>query len=427
MSIPIFNIIHIAGSALGSHSPDITADSIIFVYGEDPPAQYERKTLQEELHAGAANAEVIIILSRQDDFSGAELSEALSILPLNANPHELLLLTRHKNPPVFQQRMDGIVRSCIFTTDLVTDGLTITPGITENIIFDIVCKSLDNENPCSVNVHQFGKDAVQKNEAHNNHLTDSMLIVPHIGNTGLLHRCLNSLSRCHATPASVNVCFDDDSSSGFDASAYTLPLALYANLPQDSGPYPARHYSIVQSHTSYIFFNDSDDVSTSNRFTKLMAALQERELDMIGSHEIRIDEFQRNIKLYRYPLDVNNALRNGSPHAHFHPTSLIRRSAYLKTGGFSTDLTFGYDTQFLLRASLFIRIGNADDFLYIRYKRPGSLTTNEKTKLGSRRREFLAWRWFTDYRLILQQRISLQSSSLRVRNLASAFRLVPIS
>jgi hypothetical protein len=48
-------------------------------------------------------------------------------------------------------------------------------------------------------------------------------------------------------------------------------------------------------------------------------------------------------------------------------------------------------------------------------QKPNSLTTNAKTKLGSDLRIFLLWRWITEFRLVKENKLDLQDSSLSVQ------------
>lgn len=136
---------------------------------------------------------------------------------------------------------------------------------------------------------------------------------------------------------------------------------------------------------------------------------------MLGSHELRIDEFVKKILIIRFPLNVNEALSNYIFHPLLHSTSIVTKSAYLKTGGYSTEGEFGFDSQFLLRSHFFLKVGNIDEFLYIRYKRPNSLTTNKNTMIGSDRRSFLAWRWMVDFKLVSLGKLNLEDSSLKAK------------
>jgi glycosyltransferase involved in cell wall biosynthesis len=202
---------------------------------------------------------------------------------------------------------------------------------------------------------------------------------------------------------------------------------VYANSPGNVGPYCARHYSIINSSKDYIFFQDSDDIPVNTRFAKQIKEMERRNLDMVGSHELRIDQFERQIAIIRYPLDVSEALKHGSFHPLFHPTALISKDAYIRTGGFSTNLRFGYDSQFLIRSHFYLNSGNIDDFLYLRFKRPNSLTTNPKTKLGSNLRIFLLWRWRTEFKLVKENKLQLQDSSLSVQKHSFDYSMIAVN
>ena len=106
--------------------------------------------------------------------------------------------------------------------------------------------------------------------------------------------------------------------------------------------------------------------------------------DMVGSHELRLEERVRQVMGLRFPEDINAALqrRAHDVHVFLHPTTAIRVAALRAVGGFSTARPFAADIQFLLRAHFSLRCRNLDDFLYLRRKRPGSLTTSPGTGHG---------------------------------------------
>ena len=72
-----------------------------------------------------------------------------------------------------------------------------------------------------------------------------------------------------------------------------------------------------------------------------------------------------------------------------HPTSLIKRSAFLGVNGFANALLYGADTEFLLRSHFHLKIYNSPEFGYFRRKRNNSLTTSPITGLGTSHREKL--------------------------------------
>jgi hypothetical protein len=96
------------------------------------------------------------------------------------------------------------------------------------------------------------------------------------------------------------------------------------------------------------------------------------------------------VSLKRMPRNVNLWLRLGKSFSLLHPTSLIRRSALTKLGGFDGTTRIAADTDFLLRAAPLLKIVNAPGFLYHYRIRQDSLTGDAATGHGSApRRNYL--------------------------------------
>src|SRR5690606_38937921 len=129
----------------------------------------------------------------------------------------------------------------------------------------------------------------------------------------------------------------------------------------------------------------------------------------------------------RFPLNVNYALARQSFHPMLHGTCIMTKTGFLKVGGYSTEGRFGYDTQFLLRAGFFLKVGNMDNFLYLRFQRPHSLTTAKKTKFGTKMRKFMAWRWRVDFNLVSSNKLDLADSSLLERKHNFPFNIFRIT
>lgn len=203
-------------------------------------------------------------------------------------------------------------------------------------------------------------------------------------------------------------------------------LTSFLNIPGNVGPFLPTHQRIMDSNKEFIFFHGSDDISVNTRFIRQLAELNKRKLDMLGSHELRVDQFAKSLIAFRNPRDVTKI----DSVKFFYPltqgTALITKKGYLKAKGFSTNARFGYDSQFLLRSCFILKMGNIDDFLYIRFKRPNSLTTKSATKIGSNIRSFLNWRWTVDYNLVNEDKLNLDESSLAVQKHKFDYELVEL-
>lgn len=356
----------------------------------------------------------LVFISKDDRFSKDTLIK--SIIKIISKPKicPLVLLVPYLSPPM-KNRYDGMVQSFIVSPALFFE-FNCCLDIFSDIAYQLTYRYLESESSKNIEIIQVGKPYEHKIDGVKGQLNDSSILIPHKGSLKLLNRCLSHLEQAEDLPANVDICFDDGSWKKFNMDVFPnlkKITRLYKNNPPGVGPFVPRHFLIDQSKYNFIFHLDSDDISVGSRFELQMAELKRRKVDMLGSHELRIDEIVKKILIIRFPLDVSEALSNNVFHPLLHSTSVVTKSAYLKTGGYSTAGKFGYDSQFLLRSHFFLKIGNIDEFLYIRYKRPNSLTTNKNTMIGSDRRSFMAWRWKVDFRLISLGKLKLEDSSLK--------------
>jgi hypothetical protein len=405
-----------------------TTESNTIIQNEEQVVAFISKRAAEKDTKG------ILFISPEDNFNIDDIRSCIHDLHNNDQEFGMVLFIPYKLPPEFEHREDGCVRSFLISPEkLQTNILSGFIGNYIQLAYELAFAYLNSIKSKNIEIIQIGKKNAPEERIDAEALQllkKSVLIIPHKGPFTLLKRCLLHINQASLLPGVINVCFDDSSYQKFSAGYYdkiNKLIKVYANSPANVGPYPARHYSIINTSKEYIFFQDSDDIPVNSRFVKQINELKKRKLDMLGSHELRIDQLEKVITIIRFPLDVSASLNSGSLHPLFHPTSLISKKAYLKTGGFSTDRRFGYDTQFLIRSRFFLQSGNIDDFLYIRFKRPNSLTTSAKTKLGCTIREILTRRWTTDLKLILQNKLDLQDSSLSVQQHTFEYQLIEIN
>lgn len=134
---------------------------------------------------------------------------------------------------------------------------------------------------------------------------------------------------------------------------------------------------------------------------------------LCGSHELRMDYYSRTVLAVRFPVNVMEALTNAPWHAQLHPTTAITRNAFYACNKFSEERTFGNDTKFLLYSYFVLKdIKNIDEFLYIRKRHSGTLTTLPETHLDSPVRQQLLNTWNSDFGRIKSGRLKLKDSSL---------------
>ena len=57
-----------------------------------------------------------------------------------------------------------------------------------------------------------------------------------------------------------------------------------------------------------IFFQDSDDIPCAGRFEKMTGYINKNGSQLCGSHELRLDYFDKTVRAHRFPIDVMAAL-----------------------------------------------------------------------------------------------------------------------
>jgi hypothetical protein len=145
--------------------------------------------------------------------------------------------------------------------------------------------------------------------------------------------------------------------------------------------------SFVLAQRRLWFFKIQTTRQPLSRRAALLPQLLESGADLIGSHELHVNEVWRKVMAIRYPLDASAALAAADGHTLLLPTSAGRRDAIETAGGFSTNRTFNSDLEFVFRAFFFLKLRNVDEFLYIRRSRAGSLTQAPETGILSPARE----------------------------------------
>jgi hypothetical protein len=240
-------------------------------------------------------------------------------------------------------------------------------------------------------------------------------LVPHRGPFEMFSVCMHYVAHQWSRCKKAQVYFDEYLSGQHeDWLARNPSVEAYRSSCPGAGPYPGRHHLASQASTPWIMFQDSDDAPCADRVARLSEASAEG--DLLGSHEVRLDDFRKIIYPVRYPLDVNAALARGAGHALLHPTSMVRNTAYLRSGGFSTHRVMESDTQFLLRAHFSMRIRNLDAFLYVKRDRADSLTRSPATMLGCPERLRLDQLWVDAFHRTCRGQAFLEQSALAVEH-----------
>ena len=253
------------------------------------------------------------------------------------------------------------------------------------------------------------------------------VLLPHRGSPALLAAALRSIA-CGEASAKVLVGLDSRGTAAYRSLISRYPaVEFFQSEPAPLGPYAVRHALALRARAPYLLFHDSDDVSCRDRIDRLQQAMLGTRAGLVGSHELRLDEICECVTAVRFPIDVNAALRVNPHHPMLFPSTLMLRESYLEVGGLSTDRTFAYDTQFVFRCSFALRIANVDEFLYIRRRREGSLTTAPATALGTPVRVELLTSWMRDFRSVKAGRMAIDKSSLRVMPRREPYRLASLA
>lgn len=371
-----------------------------------------------------------VFISRRDQFLKDYVLKDIENFCI-VNVFDIGILIPYISPPKYNLRIDGQVESFIVSKPLL-DGYKHSFLDNSFTIFYIVNKYLNSTESGNIEVIQVGKPSIPKildRTFSNNWLNESTLHIPHKGAISDLNRCVAHLNITRSTPQLIEVAFDDYSYKKFDWQKFKnirSKLRVYRNKPLMVGPFIARQHLVEKSNQKYVFLQDSDDLSSADRFEKSIYELNSRNLDVLGCHELRIDQIEKKLLLIRFPIDVNLALRKGSIHPILHGTCVMRKLSFLRVGGYSTDGRFGLDTQFLLRVGFDLRIGNIDEFLYFRFRRRYSLTTSSSTGDETILRKFLLWRWRVDFEQIVSGNLRMTDSSLRISKHQFDFRMVEI-
>nr|WP_238354485.1 glycosyltransferase family A protein [Fulvivirga marina] len=253
------------------------------------------------------------------------------------------------------------------------------------------------------------------------------IILPHKGSARDLEACLNLLTTFPQQNYNVMIGFDDyeDSKTLYQELIESYnQWEFYKSEPSHKGPFVIREHLINQLSDGFILYQDSDDLSTTDRLTKLTQRMLD-ENHMIGSHEVIYDEITETLRVKRFPLDVNLALITKPAFPLLHSTAITSVSGFKKVGGYSTDRKFANDTQFLYRCHFVLRVQNIDEFLYIRKIHKDSLTNLGEHPLDGPVRRNLGETWRNDFIDVLNKKKELEETSLRTKKNGSS-RLVEL-
>jgi hypothetical protein len=341
----------------------------------------------------------------------------------------MTILVSRREPPKHGARIDGnassfICSASVFQSLMRQESLTDHSRLTFAVLFAVMNNKIAVDH---IAIRQLPLDeAIQSAAAAERRRI--ALIMAHRGKVRHLGCALSYIGKAACPKMTVRIGLDVDKVDAYRKLVARYPEVQFFRVTSPAtGPYVIRQLLASRSRAPLIAFHDSDDVSCFDRFTALTREMAATDCDLIGCHELRVHELDREVTVMRFPLDVSGSLRGGPEHSMLHPSSMIRRKAFFEAGGFSTDRVFSNDTQFLLRACFNINIRNVDGFYYIRRKHADALTVAPATCLEHPVRAELLRRWHKDFAEVRQGRMLLGDSSLRAIPAERKHHLIRVS
>lgn len=335
----------------------------------------------------------------------ALLSEAVRRVIANPDPRGMLAVLVPPQPaPEHGDRDDGPVESFVVSGPRA-EALLLAAETPERPLFDLLREALDG---------RIGGVTVLSGEAPEDGSGSACTIegvLPHRGPDRFLTASAASLLR-QPELTSLAVGFDQPPPIDMSSLAWPESVRLLAFSPEPVGPYVVRQHCALTSSCDFLAMQDSDDLSAISRLSRQLAHLHQTNADIVGCHELRIDERTGSVRAHRYPLDANAALSSRLGYVCLMGAMLIRTQALRSMGGFSTARRIASDTQFLWRAHFAARIRNVDAFLYVRRIWQGSLTTAPETAIGVPERVRLRQAWLSAFEAVLEGRAAFSDTAL---------------
>lgn len=337
---------------------------------------------------------------------------------------QLILLTPYLTPPLRDRRQDGSISSFICSYELFVFCIKdATFNDLEHLCFQILSLAMtpgfevDELLIRQLPLHHTKEKKSRKKLS--SPLFDATLLIPHRGDLDFAKTCIHYVHKNQTQPKHIAFCFDESiSEEHVKIIQRHQNIAFFHTQPTHSGPFIPRQHICLNAQSDYIIFQDTDDVPTTDRIQSFQKFVSKNPVDLVGSHEVRLDEFNQKVVVVRYPLDPYYALSvNKDAYVLCQSHSMVSKNTVVKSGGFSTKRKFGYGPQFVLRFYFYSRkIANIDEFLYVRRKHSGSLTTAEETAAGSPYRQKFIDSWINDFTKIKEGKLRIEDSSLAVEH-----------
>ena len=142
---------------------------------------------------------------------------------------------------------------------------------------------------------------------------------------------------------------------------------------ENRGLVESRNELLRASRGELVAWMDSDDVSLSHRFALQVAALDANpEVICVGGSVQCIDPAGETLNVERYPLSHEGIVGQQEVGSGFRfPTTMMRRAAAMRVGGFRGSFRIGEDFDLLLRLGEAGKLMNLPDVLYL-YRQHGA-------------------------------------------------------
>jgi glycosyltransferase involved in cell wall biosynthesis len=195
------------------------------------------------------------------------------------------------------------------------------------------------------------------------------VIVPAYNRAHIIGRALDSL--CHQTYPSVEILVVDDASADETqevVQARNDPRIRYIRHDHNRGAGAARNTGVAQAIGELISFHDSDDICLFDKIEYQMRAMIDLPEDYIGTYCMRLFYNQVNLENYRsiniyfkpnvreHDLDGDLWQKTCENNIINLPTLLIRKQAFIDSGGFDERLRNNEDWDFCLRLTKMGRV-----------------------------------------------------------------------
>src|ERR1039457_2783254 len=211
-----------------------------------------------------------------------------------------LILLPWKAPPEWELRFDGQVRSfgcgrATFRSLVARAAERPVEGLCFALLDDIMNQRLAVDR---LAVRQLPYGAMTGREA----CPTMSLIMAHRGRRQYLSTALRYISRAIGPNVRPRIGLDEDEPTAYASIAAHYPEAQFFRLvPAGAGPYVVRQELARRSKEPLLVFHDSDDVSCYDRFVRQEELLRSAGCDLVGCHELRVDEMEKEVTAIRFP------------------------------------------------------------------------------------------------------------------------------